>query len=306
MRALLALFLLLSASASFADAPRCRDVGIADTGWADIALTNGTAEILLDALGYDATQTLVSLNLAFLSLEKGELDVFQGNWLPIQDKRFRRFFDEGSVEVVNTNLVGAKFTLAVPSYVSDDGVKTFADLARNADRFDRKIYGIEPGSNGALIDMVAANRFGLGGWEVIESSENAMLSQLKRAASKRQWIVFLGWEPHPMNVDFEIRFLAGGEREFGPDFGGAVVRTIARRGFITACPNVAKLFANLVYDLPFESQGMRLIVTDGLSSTEAALTMLKREPDKLAKWLRGVATFDGQPALPIVKSALGL
>lgn len=306
MRTILAVLVALSATDALADAPRCRSVRMADTGWADVSFTNGTAEMLLDALGYDAKQTLVSLNLAFLSLENDELDVFQGNWLPIQDKPFRRFFDEGSVEVLSTNLSGAKFTLAVPKYVSEAGVKDFSDLAAHADRFDRKIYGIEPGSGQVLLDMIAADRFGLAGWKLVESSENAMLAQVRKAVLKKRWIVFLGWEPHPMNVDYQITYLSGGDREFGPNYGGAVVRTIARRGFATECPNVAKVFANLVYDLDYENHGMRLIVTEGLGSITAARMMLRRNPQKLEAWLRGVTTFDGKPALPRVKAELDL
>ena len=51
---------------------------------------------------------------------------------------------------------------------------------------------------------------------------------------------------------------------------------------------------------------MRMILGEGKSADEAAREMFKRNPDKLAKWLEGVSTLDGQPGLPVVKSALGL
>jgi glycine betaine/proline transport system substrate-binding protein len=309
MRRTLAFTLLFSFSswaAQAADAPQCQKVRISDLGWTDIALTNTTAEVLLDALGYDASQTLLGLDVTYMSLKNNEMDVFQGNWRPVQDEQYKSYFDDGSVEVLGVNLDGAKFTLAVPKYVSDAGVKSFADLAAHGDQFGKKIYGIEPGSNQPLLDMVAANRHGLGGWEIVESSEAAMLAQVKKSVPAKQWIVFLGWAPHPMNLDYEMTYLAGGDVEYGPNFGGATVRTIARKGYTAECPNAAKLFANLVYDLDYENYGMQLVLGEGKTAEVAAREMLKRNPEKLAKWLDGVSTFDDQPALPAVKTALGL
>lgn len=308
MRRMLAFTLLFGfcSVAQAADAPQCQKVRISDLGWTDIALTNNTAEALLDAIGYDATQTLLGLDVTYMSLKNNEMDVFQGNWRPVQDEQYKSYFDEGSVEVLGVNLEGAKFTLAVPKYVSDAGVKSFADLAARGDQFGKKIYGIEPGSNQPLLDMIAANRHGLGGWEIVESSEAAMLAQVRKSMPDKQWIVFLGWAPHPMNLDYEMTYLAGGDVEYGPNFGGATVRTIARKGFKSECPNVARLFSNLVYDLDYENYGMQMVLGEGKSAETAAREMLKRNPEKLAKWLEGVSTFEGQPALPVVKAALGL
>jgi glycine betaine/proline transport system substrate-binding protein len=309
MRGLLAFtvfFGFCSLAAQAADAPQCQKVRISDLGWTDIALTNSTAEILLDALGYDATQTLLGLDVTYMSLKNNEMDVFQGNWRPVQDEQYKSYFEDGSVEVLGVNLEGAKFTLAVPKYVSDGGVQSFDDLAQHGDQFGKKIYGIEPGSNQPLLDMIAANRHGLGGWELVESSEAAMLAQVKKSVPDKQWIVFLGWAPHPMNLDYEMTYLSGGDAEYGPDFGGSTVRTIARKGYKAECPNAAKLFTNLVYDVDYENYGMQMVLGEGKTAEIAARDMLKKNPEKLAKWLDGVSTFDGQPALPAVKTALGL
>lgn len=296
---------LVTSPAMAADAARCQKVRIADLGWTDIALTNTTAQLILNGLGYDASQTLLGLGVTYSALKEGDMDVFLGNWRPVQDEEYKSFFDEGSVEVLGVNLEGAKYTLAVPKNVSDQGIKSFDDLAAHADKFGRKIYGIEAGSNKPLLDMVAANRHGLGDWEIVESSEAAMLTQVSNAVADKNWVVFLGWEPHPMNLDYNMTYLSGGDVEFGPNFGGATVRTIARHGFSADCPNAAKLFANLTFDLDYENYGMQMILRQGKSADVAAREMIKRNPDKLAKWLDGVSTYDGQPGLQAVKSALG-
>lgn len=303
----IALNALLVSTALSAEKAECRQVRIADLGWTDIALTSTTAELILKALGYEPQQSLLALNVTYESLKNGQMDVFLGNWRPVQDIDYKAYFDEGSVIPVATNLTGAKYTLAVPKHVSDAGLKSFDDLQKFADQLDRKLYGIEPGSNQPLLDMVAKRSHGLDGdWQVIESSEAGMLQQVKRAVQNGDFIAFMGWQPHPMNVDMEITYLAGGDAEFGPDFGGATVRTIVRKAYPEDCPNVTKFFSNLVFDIDYENAGMRLIMNDGVETPAAATQMMKDHPEKLDLWLKDVTTIDGKPGLETVKAELGI
>ena len=48
-----------------------------------------------------------------------------------------------------------------------------------------------------------------------------MLAQVERALRNKKPIVFLAWEPHPMNMRFDIKYLAGGDAVFGANYGGA-------------------------------------------------------------------------------------
>ncbi len=289
------------------DKPACKSVSISDMGWSDIALTNATSEFVLKALGYEPKQLLLALNVTFDSLKRGEIDVFLGNWRPVQDIDYKGYFDRGDIIPVGTNLVDAKYTLAVPRYVSDAGLKSFDDLQKFADKLDHKIYGIEPGSNKPLLDMLAAHSHGLDGdWQVVESSEAGMLAQVNRALQNKEWIVFLGWQPHPMNVNIDMTYLSGGDVEFGPNFGGATVRTVVRRGYPADCPNVSTFFKNLKFDIKYENTGMDMVQKQGLEAAAVAAQMMKDNPGKLESWLQGVTTIDGKPGLPAVKSALGI
>ncbi len=297
---------LLAGGAALADTDACKAVRMSDLGWTDIGLTNATAMTILSALGYEPTQNLLALDVTFVSMQRGDIDIFQGNWRPFQDVQYKQFFDDGSVVALGQNLEGAKYTLAVPKYVSDAGVNSFDDLAAHADQFGKKIYAIEPGSNQPLLDMVAANRHGLGDWTIVESSEAGMLAQVDRAEAKKDWIAFLGWQPHPMNVTHQMTYLSGGDAEFGPNFGGATVHTLARKGYAEACPNVAKLFSQLAYTIDYENAGMQMVMGDGMEFPAAVQAMLGKHPELLDGWLKGVTTLDGQPGLPAVKAALGL
>lgn len=297
---------LLAGGAALADPDSCKAVRMSDLGWTDIGLTNATAMTLLTALGYAPTQNLLALDVTFVSMQRGDIDIFQGNWRPFQDVQYKQFFDDGSVVRLGQNLDGAKYTLAVPKYVSDGGVNSFDDLAAHGAQFGKKIYAIEPGSNQPLLDMVAANRHGLGDWTIVESSEAGMLAQVDRAEAKKEWIVFLGWQPHPMNVTHQMTYLSGGDVEFGPNFGGATVSTLARKGYAAACPNVAKLFSQLAFTIDFENAGMQMVMGDGVEFPKAAKAMMAKHPEMVNVWLKDVTTLDGKPGLPAVKAALGL
>lgn len=294
----------LTGMAFATDPDTCRDVRMSDLGWTDIMLTNTSAALVLEALGYTPTQTILGLDITYVSMQEGEIDVFLGNWRPVQNDQYAQFFESGAVEDLGQNLTGAKFTLAVPSYVAAGGVATFADLAAHADKFDRKIYAIEPGSNQPLLDMVAEGRHGLGDWTIVESSEAAMLAQVENAVSADEWVAFLGWEPHPMNLNLDMTYLSGGDIEFGPDFGGATVHTLARGGWAAACPNAARLFSQLVFDLEYENFGMQKIMREEMEATAAAKAMMGARPELVSAWLDGVTTLSGEPGLPAVQAML--
>ena len=207
---------------------------------------------------------------------------------------------DGSVETIGANLEGAKYTLAVPDYVAEAGVKTFADIAKNADKFKKKIYGIEPGDDGnrLILKMINTNTFGLGGFKIVESSEAGMISQVMRAIPKKEWIVFLGWTPHPMNSKIKMTYLAGGDDFFGPNYGGATVYTNTRKGYSAECPNVTALLKNTKFSLEAENEIMSSILDKKMKPAAAAQTWLKANVPAWSNWLAGVKTFDGKDVTP--------
>ncbi|HHI81715.1 MAG TPA: glycine/betaine ABC transporter substrate-binding protein, partial [Rhizobiales bacterium] len=131
-------------------------------------------------------------------------------------------------------------------------------------------------------------------------------AQVKRAERKKEWVVFLGWEPHPMNAKFDMTYLTGGDDYFGPNLGGAEVFTNVRKGYTSECPNVGKLLKNEVFSLSMENEIMGAILDDGADPQKAAAAWLKKHPDVLAKWLAGVTTIDGKDGLAAVRASLGL
>lgn len=308
-RPLALLSLLLAALAAQAAEPDdCKTVRMASPGWTDIDATNAITGVMLKALGYTQTIQNVSVPITYQGLRKGQIDAFLGNWMPAQKPMVQPLIDEKAIDVIGANLPAAKFTLAVPRYVADAGVKSFADLAAHADKFDSRIYGIEPGApaNQNIQKMLAANTYGLGAWKLVESGETAMLTQVDRYVRDRKWVVFLAWEPHLMNTRFQLAYLAGGDDYFGPNYGSASVHTVVRPGYAAACPNVAKLLKQMVFDVDLENAIIASMVGDKVAAKDAAAQALKAQPQRLDTWLAGVATRDGADALPAVRKALGV
>lgn len=284
----------------------CGTVTFSDVGWTDITATTAATTVVLDALGYDTDVKVLSVPVTYTGLAEGDIDVFLGNWMPTMEADIAPYREAGTVDTVRANLEGAKYTLAVNKAAADLGIADFADIAAHKDALEGQIFGIEPGNDGnrLIMDMIAADAFGLTGFEVVESSEQGMLAQVARADERGEPVIFLGWEPHPMNANFDMSYLTGGDDWFGPNLGGATVYTNTSAGYVDACPNVGKLLQNLEFSLAMENEIMGAILNDGEDPEDAATAWLAANPDAWAGWLDGVTTMDGGDAAAAVAAAL--
>jgi glycine betaine/proline transport system substrate-binding protein len=299
---------LLSGVAFAAEPESCGTVRFSDVGWTDITATTAASTEILKALGYATEIKVLSVPVTYASLGNKDIDVFLGNWMPTMTADLQPYLDSKAVETLGANLEGAKYTLATNEAGAALGITDFAKIAANKDALEGKIYGIEPGNDGnrLILDMIDKGSFDLKGFEVAESSEQGMLAQVAKLNKDNKPIVFLGWAPHPMNSNFKLTYLSGGDDVFGPDFGGATVHTNVRAGYVAECPNVGKLITNLKFSLDMENQIMGSILDKGEEPGKAALAWMKANPAALDGWLAGVTTKDGGDAMAAVKTALGM
>lgn len=149
--------------------------------------------------------------------------------------------------------------------------------------------------------MIDQDEFGLGDWKLVESSEQAMLVQVGRAVKRDKGVVFLGWTPHPMNVQHDIKYLKGGEAYFGES---GTVNTLVRKGYAAQCPNVGKLLSNLSFTQEMENAIMNEVLDKKASNDAAVKAWVKANPNALEAWLEGVTTLDGKEGLAAVKASL--
>lgn len=291
-----------------AEPEACQAPSFSDVGWTDITATTATAALVLEGLGYQPEVQILSVAVTFESLKQGDTDIFLGNWMPLQEPQQQPLVEAGDIEVIRANLDGALIGLAVPETTQAAGLKTYADIAGFKDKLGGKIYSIEAGSsaNATILKMIEDDTFGLGDFELVESSEQGMLAQVQRAMQAEQDILFFGWRPHPMNVRYDIAYLTDGNDVFGPKDGAATVMTNTRAGFSAECPNLGKFLSNLAFTVEAEDLLMSYILDEGLSARDAGARWLGENPAVLDAWLADVTTATGEPALPAAKAALGL
>lgn len=284
----------------------CESVTFSDVGWTDITATTAATTLVLEALGYETEIRVLSVPVTYTGMAEGDVDVFLGNWMPTMEADIAPYREAGTVDTVRANLEGAKYTLATNAAGAALGIKDFADIAAQGDALDETIYGIEPGNDGnrLILDMISADAFGLSAFEVKESSEQGMLAQVGRAVKREEPIVFLAWEPHPMNANYDLTYLTGGDDFFGPNLGGATVFTNTRAGYVAECPNIGALLTNLEFTLAMENEIMGAILDDGEDPEDAAKAWLAANTGVLDQWLDGVTTKDGGDAKAAVTSAL--
>jgi glycine betaine/proline transport system substrate-binding protein len=296
-----------SAEAAATEPAQCQTVRLSDVGWTDVTSTTAVFASLLHQLGYQPQITVLSVPVTFASMKNRDIDVFLGNWMPAQDGDRKPYVTDGSVEVIRANLQNAKYTLAVPAYAYAAGLHDFADIARFATPLNRTIYGLEPGNDGNrhILQIIKQNAFGLGTYKLVESSEQGMLAEVERATSDQRPIVFLAWDPHPMNMRFDLRYLTGGDATFGPNYGAATIYTTARAGYTALCPNVGRLLKNLQFTLRGESEMMNAILNQHQQPEVAAAAWLRSHGALVAQWLEGVRSFDGRPALLAIQTTAG-
>ena len=301
--ALLAASLFLSGTALAS-----KQVRFASVSWTGVTIKTELGVNILNSLGYDASKVTLSVPIVYNALAMGDADIFLGNWMPSMETIADKFFKEGTVIQYVANMPGAKYTLAAPAYVVDGGLKDFSDIAKYADQLDHKIYGIERGNDGNQIiqAMIDQNKFGLGNFKMVETSEPIMLSEVKNLEQEKKWVVFLGWSPHYMNQLIDMKYLTGSTAEtFGENDGTATVYTNIRKGFAEEQPNIGRFLKNFTFPIAMMNEISQMMKDNkDLKHGEAGLLWLKTHPEIYRGWLEGVTTVDGKPALPAFEASL--
>jgi glycine betaine/proline transport system substrate-binding protein len=293
----------LATPAISADAESCKAVRFADVGWTEIQVISGIASILYDALGYQAEVKTLSVPVTFAAQKSKDVEVFFGNWMPSQTADIKPYMDEKSIEQLAVNMEGAGYGVVVPQYVADAGINSLADLGAAKDKFQGKFYGIESGNDGNRIiqGFIDDAKNNLAGWELVESSEAGMLTEAEKAMKDNQWIVFLGWTPHPVMGDMKLHYLDGvSEAGFGP----ASVYTTARAGWAAECPNAGKLASQFKFTVAMVGAMMSPVLKDGKDPKVVAAEWVKANGETINQWLDGVTTIDGGDAKAALAGAM--
>ena len=266
-----------------------------------IAKTNVSAE-MVQALGYETEVQTLSVPLVFQGLETGDLDLFVEAWFPTMQTNMEAV-DPDEVKSVTTNLPEATFSVAVNKVACDAGVTSHEDLDRFKEEFGGRIYGIEPGNDGnqVVLDMIKNDTYGLGDWEIVESSTSGMLSEVDKAVREGECVAFTGWEPHWMGQKYDMCLLEDPEGAWG---GPSHVDTLANAGLEESHPEVWQLFEQMKVNKDIQGYWIDQIDNSGKEPEEIAVDWLRDNPEVTDKWLEGVEAADGTPGAEALKAHL--
>ncbi len=274
--------------------------------WPGVTVKTHLVKKLTDYMGYKTTMTAGTQQVVMKGMDTGDIDVFPGVWLPSMKTNLKPYKEKGAIKLINVNLKDCLYITAVNKEAWEAGVKTFEDLKKNADKFDKKIYGIEPGNDGnKIVKNRIIPKYNLKGWELVPSSTGGMLTSVKSRLQKGKWVAFNARKPHYMNVMFDIKYLKD-PKGVWPDGGKSTVYTGIRSGFSEEDPNFTKFLKN--FELEIETQN-KLIYEykrggedeKGRKPEVVVEEWIANNLDTVEKWVKGVEAANGEKAIKAIR-----
>lgn len=232
---------------------------------------------LLEEEGYDVELTQLDVAPLYMGLAKGELDLFLDTWLPVTHSDYWAKYGD-DIDKLGVWYYNAILTMAVPSYVDIDSVD---ELVGNEELFDGQVIGIEPGAGLTRITREEVMPgYGLGGYELVEGSTTAMLSELTRATSKNEPLVVTLWRPHWAYGAFDIKDLEDPKGLLGE---AEEISSLSRKGFSDDFPEVAGWIGDFkMNDEQLSSLSQLVIDEYGVGQEEEAVIEWLSDPENRA------------------------
>lgn len=302
---LLAAVVVTFGSTGTAVAAGSRNVDFAVPPWPGEIVKAAVARQLLDAIGYNVKVLNLEVAVAMKGIASGDADVDMAVWHPANDPVVGPLLKSGKVDQVAINIPDAKYGMGVPDYVWDAGVHSIGDLHKYAGKFGHKIYGIESGGAGNLLvsKAIQSNEYDLGAFHLVSSSTMGMMSQVTDSIHRHQWIVFLAWRPHWMNVVFKIKYLRDPKLMWGKS---SSVATIVNPEFSRTHPNVTRFLKQMYVGAKTQSEWIYKYGYKKVPLDQVASNWIAANTGTVREWLQGVTTADRSgPAFEAVHALSG-
>lgn len=218
------------------------EINIGQVLWAEnIAITN-MWKVILEEKGYNVKLDILEMGVMMAALEGGDLDASLEVWLPVQDANYLEKYQDSFNFSESTWFDNAKVGLIVPTYLEE--VNSIEDLNEHKELFDGKIIGIDPGAGTMDVVTQLIQDYNLE-FELLPSSEPAMLSAVGGAIENEKPIVVPLWSPHWAFSKYDLKFLEDPQNTFG---GVEKIHHATRQGFEEDYPKVSEWFKNWKMD----------------------------------------------------------
>ncbi len=276
--------------------------------WPGVTVKTEVAAQVLQAAGYETDVNELDPQFVYQGMRSDDVDATLGTWMPAHEEMLRPLLDEGVAVQHAVNLDEAVQGLTVPEYVRAEGVETVADLVEHGDMFDHTIYAIEAGAGMTrnFQDAVSDDYKDLGEWEVLPSSTSGMLSQVRRSVDRDEPIVFHGWRPHWMDLEFDLHFIVDEDStlETGREIAGqeSTVYTVVRADWPDTNPQASAFLGQFKVEADEQSEWIEGYTRQERDAEEVASDWIADNLDTVEAWLDGVETPDGEPAIDAVRA----
>lgn len=254
--------------------------------WARETISTHLLAAILEEVGYDVEVTQVEAGPMFASVADGTADFHTSAWLPATHANYWEEYEDDLVKVTEV-LDQAPLALTVPSYMEDiNSIEDLKDNTELGEAVDWKIIGIDPGAGIMQNTATVIEDYGLDNWEVVESSEAAMLTELQKAIENVEPIVVPLWKPHWIFGVEDLKMLEDPQGIYGGD--GDQIYTVARKGLEEDSPAAYRILENYTETYELVEELMPLVHDEGQDPADVAKEFLEENPDKFEEWTEGV------------------
>ncbi|SDQ76972.1 glycine betaine ABC transporter substrate-binding protein [Virgibacillus salinus] len=259
--------------------PKDRPIEMAQINWAENIAVSNMWKVILEEKGYKVNLNLLDMGTIMKALSEDELDINLEVWLPVQDKNYLKEYKDQVFFSEATWYDDAKVGLVVPSYMED--VNSIADLNEHKKKFDGEITGFDPGAGTMEVTEEMIKQYELE-YELLPSSEPAMLSAMNEAIKEEEPIVVPLWKPHRVFAKHDLKFLEDPKKSFG---GVEKIHHATRQGFAEDYPEVSKWMKNWQMDDDSVGQLMTY-VNEAEEPIEGARKWVEENQDLVNEWVK--------------------
>jgi glycine betaine/proline transport system substrate-binding protein len=229
--------------------------------------------ILEQEIGQPVEMINPDIGVAYQAMINGDLDLFVESWLYVTHEAY---WEESAAKLRDFGPIyeDALLCWAVPNYVPEDVVSSVTDLGKQEvwEKMNGEIIGIDPGSGLMQHSSVMMEDYPeLANWKLIESSDAAMIAELKRRMLRNEWTVVTLWQPHSAFGRFDIRVLDEPRKILGVE---EEVHMVGRQDFTAKFGNDVSTFLSRFY-LTIDQMSELTLLYEEDEATAATIFMEK-------------------------------
>ena len=239
---------------------------------------NVVKAVLQEKLGYEVELTPVGAAAMWQALATGDVDGITTAWLPTTHQHYFEKVKD-NVENLGHNLVGTKIGLVVPTYVT---INSIEEMNVNADKFDGKITGIDPGAGLMSKTEKVLEDYKLDKMKLMEGSGAMMTAVLKDKIKNKEWVVVTGWTPHWKFGKWDLKYLEDPKNIYG---GDEYIDTVVRKDLKTDKPELYKFLKKFKWTAADIQTVMAWNQEEDADPYKNAVRWINENEDKVKEWL---------------------